>query len=227
MSDQVQKAPSNARSQYSKWAAAYDADTASYGWSAPQTLLAALERYAPPRANERVLDVGIGTGQSSIAHSEAGGRVTGLDISPKMLDEARQSGQAFDRLATYDINQPLSTAGVQPRSMDTVLSVGTLHFAKDLAATLRELGSAVKPGGHLAFTSIPPQGRAFGPNTTLNPTADVKQTLRALGFTVLEQRTFVAYHDKGDPNDPVKYDLFVARKNVPMLGHSGVSTFEH
>ncbi len=143
--------------------------------------------------------------------------MTGLDISEEMLAAAHRAG--FERLARYDLNDPLSSAGVKKESFDLVISSGTLHFANDLARTLRELGRALAPGGVLAFTFVPPQARAFGPHTLLHRGRELVAELRSHGLEVLESRRFVAYHDKGNPKDPVTYGLILARKPMDCFEH--------
>jgi LmbE family N-acetylglucosaminyl deacetylase/predicted TPR repeat methyltransferase len=198
--------------QYTTWANDYDRDTASYGWSAPARLLKATLDFAPARSHQRVLDVGVGTGAASEPFLGVGAQVTGLDISPKMLELAREKFPAFHHLGEHDIDDPLAKAGVKPGSYDTIVSSGVLHFAKDLRFTLKELVGALAPGGTLAFTFIPPQKRKFGERTQLHDAASVARALGDMGMKVVTEQQFVAYHDKGKADDPVEYAMIVARK---------------
>lgn len=198
--------------QYSAWAKNYDVDTTSYGWSAPEVLLGRLSDVAPPKSTQRVLDIGVGTGMASVPYLDARAQVTGVDVSYDMLEEARDRHPDFHQLGHYDIDQKLETGGLTPGSFDVVLSSGVLHFSKDLEATLDELNRALAPGGTLAFTFIPPQGRAFGANTKLNDLDDVKSHIEQLGLKLVHDEVFVAYHDKGKLDDPVRYALVVATK---------------
>jgi LmbE family N-acetylglucosaminyl deacetylase/predicted TPR repeat methyltransferase len=198
--------------QYTTWANDYDRDTASYGWSAPARLLKAALEFAPARSHQRVLDVGVGTGAASEPFLGVGAQVTGLDISPKMLELAREKFPAFHHLGEHDIDDPLAKAGVKPGTYDTIVSSGVLHFAKDLRFTLKELVGALAPGGTLAFTFIPPQKRKFGERTQLHDVASVVRALRDMGMQLLAEQQFVAYHDKGKADDPVEYAMIVARK---------------
>src|ERR1700690_1671291 len=53
-----------------------------------------LEREAAPRPGERVLDIGFGTGATTIPFARAvlpGGDVTGVDISEPMLEQAKKN----------------------------------------------------------------------------------------------------------------------------------------
>jgi len=56
---------------------------------------------------------------------------------------------AFARL---DMNQPFSAAGVTPGSCALVHGVNTLHVASDLAFTLKEVRSALAPGGSVVIS---------------------------------------------------------------------------
>src|SRR6266478_7957688 len=54
---------------------------------------AELVRRASPRAGQRVLDVACGTGVVAVSAARAGARVTGLDLTPELLEKARANGQ--------------------------------------------------------------------------------------------------------------------------------------
>src|SRR6476661_3695866 len=54
---------------------------------------AELVRRAGIRAGQRVLDVGCGTGVVAVTAARAGARVTGLDLTPELLERARENSQ--------------------------------------------------------------------------------------------------------------------------------------
>src|ERR1044071_8633704 len=54
---------------------------------------AQLVDFAGIKAGEVVLDVGTGTGVVAITAARAGGTVTGLDLTPALLDVARENAQ--------------------------------------------------------------------------------------------------------------------------------------
>ncbi|MFL9454690.1 bacillithiol biosynthesis cysteine-adding enzyme BshC [Tolypothrix bouteillei VB521301_2] len=201
----------NPRDRYDFWAESYDKSTASFGWTAPQFLLEATIHHAPPAGFLQVLDVGVGTGQASLPYLEIGACVTGLDVSPQMLQQAQSKYPQFHALIEHDFNHPLVEAGLQAQSFDVVLSCGALHFAKDLSRTLAELRWVLAAGGVLAFTYIPPQGRKFSTAACLYDPNTVEHLLQQLDLTVLDHQSFVAYYEGGDFQDPVVYQRVVAR----------------
>ncbi|AFY57234.1 bacillithiol biosynthesis cysteine-adding enzyme BshC [Rivularia sp. PCC 7116] len=206
--------------RYEAWAESYDERTSSFNWSAPQYLLKAVLGHAIAKGNLRVLDIGVGTGQASVPYLEAGACVTGIDISQKMLEEAKAKNPQFHALIEHDFNIPLSQAGLLKESFDVVISCGALHFATDLQETLAQLRWVIANGGILAFTYIPPQERTFSKATQPHNPNHVERMLEQFEFQVLEHQPFLAYYDNGDSNDPVYYQLIVAgctkqKQNLP------------
>src|SRR5882672_9772883 len=54
---------------------------------------AELVRRAGPRAGQRVLDVACGTGVVAVTAARSGARVTGLDLTPELLERARENAR--------------------------------------------------------------------------------------------------------------------------------------
>lgn len=205
------------REQYNSWAKSYDEETSSFQWSAPQFLLEAVVRQVAPVGHLRVLDVGVGTALASVPYLEAGARVTGLDISDRMLHQARSKYPQFHALIEHDFNQPITNIGLQTSSFDIIISCGALHFARDLNQTLTQLKSLLAPGGLFAFTYIPIQQRKFSTATQPREPNAVEQILRNLDLTVINHEEFVAYYQAANPNDPVIYQRILARCNKQAI----------
>ncbi len=111
----------------------------SYVWQFGESLLKLLE----PRAGERILDVGCGTGQLTAEIARSGAEVVGLDSSAEMLDQARHNYPALTFVrgdaTTFRFHQPF----------DAVFSNAALHWVKDQAAAARSIAAALRPGGRL------------------------------------------------------------------------------
>lgn len=94
----------------------------------------------------RVLDVGCGDGVYSIQAARLGATVTGVDISPAMLDAARRRADA----AGVSVEWREGRAEALPfpaASFDVVIAVTVLCWVSDPAAVVREMARVLRPGG--------------------------------------------------------------------------------
>ena len=99
------------------------------------------------QAAGRVLEVGIGTGRN-LAHYPPDVHLTGIDLSPAMLDRARARASSLGRsidLRVADAQRlPFADA-----SFDTVTATLTLCSVPDDAAAVAEMARVLRPGGRL------------------------------------------------------------------------------
>lgn len=105
---------------------------------------------ADPQPGEHVLDVGCGAGASSFVLADrvgAEGRVLGLDISPQLLERARQPGHGAVDFALADA----ATAELAAQAYDLLFSRFGVMFFGDPAAAFGHMRGALKPGGRLVF----------------------------------------------------------------------------
>jgi demethylmenaquinone methyltransferase/2-methoxy-6-polyprenyl-1,4-benzoquinol methylase len=101
------------------------------------------------QAGDRVLDAACGTGDLAIAALEAGGDVTGLDFSERMLERARRKSDAVDWVRGDVLALPFEDAAFDAATIG--FGIRNVH---DLDAGLRELARVVRPGGRLAVLEI-------------------------------------------------------------------------
>jgi SAM-dependent methyltransferase len=122
--------------------------------------VAAIE-HAAPRPGEVVIDVGCGTGDTSLELARAvlpGGRVIGLDISEPMLGLARTRGAGVRNIEW--ILGDAGAHGFAPETADLLFSRFGVMFFGDPTASFTNLRRALKPGGRVAFACW----RAFDEN---------------------------------------------------------------
>lgn len=106
---------------------------------------------AGARAGERVLDVGCGCGDTSLALAEAvgaAGQVVGVDVSAPMLEVARQ--RAAGRANLSFIEADASRAEL-PGRFDLLYSRFGVMFFDAPEAAFAHMRTAMKDGGRLAF----------------------------------------------------------------------------
>jgi SAM-dependent methyltransferase len=115
----------------------------------------------PPGA---ALDVGCGTGDSSIYLAEHGWQVTGVDFTPKALEKARAKARAADTTVNFvhaDATH-LRNAGING-PFNVIVDNGCFHgmSAHDRDLYAQEISAAAASGARLLMIAFKP-GR-FGP----------------------------------------------------------------
>jgi demethylmenaquinone methyltransferase / 2-methoxy-6-polyprenyl-1,4-benzoquinol methylase len=101
------------------------------------------------RPGDRVLDACCGTGDLAIQAERAGGRVTGLDFSERMLERARRKSTSVEWLRGDLLALPFSDG-----SFDAVTVGFGIRNVEDLEGGLRELARVLRPGGRLGCLEI-------------------------------------------------------------------------
>jgi demethylmenaquinone methyltransferase / 2-methoxy-6-polyprenyl-1,4-benzoquinol methylase len=140
--------PDGVRTMFDRIAPAYD-------WM-NRVMTAGLDRSwrrlaaeAVVRPGDRVLDACCGTGDLAIAAERAGGTVTGLDFSERMLDRARQKSSTVEWMQGDVLALPFSDD-----SFDSVTVGFGVRNVADLEGGFRELARALVPGGRIACLEI-------------------------------------------------------------------------
>ena len=120
-----------------KWDTGLYDDKHSFVWKYGASLIDLLQ----PRAGERVLDLGCGTGHLTARIAEAGVEVVGIDSSPEMIAEARR---LFPSIA-FEVADARDFAFDEP--FDAVFSNAVLHWVKPPEEAIACIRRALGPGG--------------------------------------------------------------------------------
>lgn len=124
---------------------------------------ARLVGFAQVKPGQRVLDVACGTGVVAVTAACRGARVSGLDLTPALLERAHKNAG----IAGVDVEFIEGDAEALPypdAAFDVVLSQFGHIFAPRPAVALREMLRVLKSGGRIAFSTWPPEhftGRMF------------------------------------------------------------------
>jgi predicted TPR repeat methyltransferase len=98
-----------------------------------------------------MLDLGCGTGLAGAAFRSEARYLTGVDLSPGMIAEARAKG-IYDRLETGDLVAFLAAERAARRRYDLVVAADVFVYVFDLAPVMRAVADVLAPGGLFAFT---------------------------------------------------------------------------
>src|SRR6266403_2655276 len=132
---------------------------------------ARLAKFADVQSGQRVLDVACGTGVVAITAARIGANVTGLDLTPELLERARENSG----VAEVDVDWregDVEALPFQDGAFDVVLSQFGHMFAPRPEVAIREMLRVLKSDGTIAFSTWPPElyvGRMFAVTASYMP----------------------------------------------------------
>lgn len=150
---------------------AWDAAAAAYQAShAPEEPVVHYGPLAPTEADLqllgavrglRILDLGCGGGQSSVAFARQGAMVTGVDISGEQLRFAHERMVHAGVTVDFRLADAADLTGFASNGWDLVFSTYALHYVTPLASCLAECWRVLGPGGRLVFSVDHPVRNLF------------------------------------------------------------------
>jgi len=140
------------QSAYARWASSYP--------PRPHNPLMAIEHKTvvsllPDVSGATVLDAGCGSGRYVRELEARGARVVGMDLSPAMLERARET---TTRLARAD----LRALPFDAMSIDLVVCGLALGDVAEIELALIEIARVLRPGGRVIYSVVHPAGEAAG-----------------------------------------------------------------
>jgi len=167
---------------------------------------------------DKVLEVGAGTGTTALKLAGNVAHITSSDISANMMDIAR--GKAADeniQNVRFVQASPMDAVLDEDAPYDAVLAFNVLHLVEDVPSAVHRLHALLKPGG-LFMSKTPCIGQSFSiwplvvpimraigkaPYVRFLKVSELENEFRAAGFEILEAEGI----PQGKPNHFV-----VARK---------------
>ncbi|MDS4068908.1 MAG: tetratricopeptide repeat protein [Candidatus Competibacter sp.] len=160
-----------------------------------------------------VLDAGCGTGLCASMLRPYARRLTGVDLSSRMVEKARERG-GYDELAVAELTAFLNE---RPGAYDLIVSADTLVYFGMLETVLAAAAHALRPGGWLAFTAeqiavevAPDDGYCLNRSGRYSHTSEYLD--RVLAGAGLEARARADATLRQEGNQPVMGHVVLARK---------------
>ena len=160
---------------FDDYADAFDTHlTTSLAYRVPTDLVALLVRVAAPATQALdVIDLGCGTGLVGMAIAPFSRTLTGVDLSPRMVEKSRERG-VYQRLVCDDVVRMLRQ---QPEhSADLLVFADVFIYIGKLDELMSEAHRVLRPGGRIAF-SIETLADATGPTHRLERSGRYSQSL--------------------------------------------------
>jgi predicted TPR repeat methyltransferase len=192
---------------FDSFAAGFDAQLVrNLGYDLPNRICSVVRERAEIGRYYDALDAGCGTGLCGPHLRSLARKLSGVDLSQKMLDEAGKKS-FYDELICEDLVGFLDRS---PGRFDLVVAADVMIYLGDLAPVFASAAKAIMPGGLLAFSTEAWEGDGFH----LKPTGRFAQSLSYVrsvvaGFEELAcERTTIRL----EANRPVPGHVFVFRR---------------
>lgn len=203
------------RRGYDRWAASYDGDVNSTVFVDDATFPV----FWTHLREQAVLELGCGTGRHTIRLAQAGNTVTGLDLSPGMLAEARKKLAGYPNVTLIEGDLfSLTLSG-----FDAVVTALVLEHVADLDGFFRLVSFALRPQGTLFLSEIHPDRIAAGTQANFIDETTGK-TVRLKSFAHTETNIVAAASRAGlrlESHQDVIGDERLPRHNPSWQRHVG------
>ena len=153
------------------------------------------------KANDKVADVGAGTGLFLRPFSEQvgpNGKVFAIDISPRLIDHM-QGRVKHDRLTNVDVVQSTEDSVTLPAgSVDVVFTCDTYHHFEYHLEMLRSIHRSLRPGGRLIvvdFERIPGESRDWILGHVRAGKRQVQREIEASGFRLVREHAIDGFEE--------------------------------
>ena len=167
------------------------------------------QRY--PDRTLNVLDLGCGTGLLGACLGRIDGALIGVEISPKMIEQAGRHG-VYDRFHSVDLVEALRET---PASLyDVIAALDVFIYVGDLSGAIPDAYRVLRDGGHFIFSCEAARQDEAG--LVLRPTqryahqaSHIEALCRAAGFQEVSLETMSLRYEN---NEPVQGFLVIAKK---------------
>lgn len=97
-----------------------------------------------------ILDAACGPGKYAEILMAKGAAVTGFDISPRMVQLAKERNKNKGTFFVHDLGEPLIK--LESQTYDIVLCALAMHYLEDWTLAIKEFHRVLKPNGHLVIS---------------------------------------------------------------------------
>ena len=163
-----------------------------------------------PAFFRRAIDLGCGTGLAASAFARHVDHFIGIDLSPKMLDQARAAG-LYESLEACDMIDGLRHR--PEASADLVFAADAFVYVSDLLPVLSEARRVLAPGGLIAFTVETHEGDGVTIGAGLRYAHGAEHVRKTVAAAGLKLASCEQASPRTEDNKPVRGLVVVATRS--------------
>lgn len=155
------------------------------------------------KPSDRILEVGCGTGGTTLQLAPSCPHITASDISGRMIAYARTKKQGTD-IKNIRFVHANATRALEGAPFDKIMAFSLLHLVPDISAVLRSAHNQLKPGGLFVSKTVCLGERNLGirtmihvmkalriaPDVKLLSQSSLKDRIHQAGFKIIEYNYF-------------------------------------
>lgn len=187
-----------------KYAKSPIADMDSYTYTLERT-----KSYLSP--NDRILEVGCGTGSTALLLADQVQHITASDLSANMIAIGSKKAQDQSVSNVKFVTAGLGDSALEDGPYDAVLALNLLHLIEDMPAAIRQINKLLKPGGTFISKTVckPGAGTPFkfrllkmilplmqwvgkAPYVNFMEIRELEETITSSGFKIIETGSYPA-----------------------------------
>src|SRR5271166_3002410 len=112
--------------------------------------------FIPDLAGLSVIDLGCGEGRYTRMFARRGAQMTGVDISPQMLERAREEEKREPLGIRYELVSSAQLRSFAGHSFDAAVSTMALMDTPNFPSVAKEAARVIRPGGGFYFSVLHP-----------------------------------------------------------------------
>lgn len=109
-----------------------------------------------PVKGKKVLELGCGGGQSSVAFAKKGAKVIGMDISKNQINFATKLAKKNKVYVDFRLGDFQNLSKIKPKSQDIVFSAWAFLYSPNISKLFKEVNRVLKKGGLFVFSQDHP-----------------------------------------------------------------------
>jgi 2-polyprenyl-3-methyl-5-hydroxy-6-metoxy-1,4-benzoquinol methylase len=117
-----------------------------------ENILNNIKRHTPLDCNSKILEIGVGSGWFQIYCKQQGLQISGLEISPQLMEVALEYGRRHKTKLDLEVGN-IEDTNIGVATYDAIVASSVFEHVEDWQKGVQKIYDALKPGGLFYFDS--------------------------------------------------------------------------